>query len=100
LSRLRELYRQATEAGWIERGEAAFLNFTAAAVRSTRAAGDPVRIFVGLVRGRLWHYITLEEEARAAQAIRRAREASPTGLVIQAGASTVSVSQLLRTMAA
>lgn len=98
LSRLRELYRQATEAGWIERGEAAFLNFTAAAVRATRAPGDPVRIFVGIVRGKLWHFITQEQEARASEIIRRERERTARGHVIQGVAGRIELTSLLRTI--
>lgn len=98
LSRLRELYRQATEAGWIERGEAAFLNFTAAAVRATRAPGDPVRVFVGIVRGKFWNFITHEQEARAAEIIRRERERTGRGQVIQGPGVCIAVSQLLRTI--
>ena len=99
LSRLRELYRQATEAGWIERGEAAFLNFAAAAVRATRASGDPVRIFVSIVRNQLWHYITHEQEGRAVKIIHREREQAMRGRVIQGTVSCIELSGLLRTMA-
>ena len=78
LSRLRELFRQATEAGWLSRSEADFQNFVAAAVRATRleagsVRNDPVRVFVGIVRKRLWHHITIEQEERAREVIARAR---------------------------
>jgi hypothetical protein len=96
LSRLRELFRQATEAGWIERGEAAFLNFTSAAVRATRAPGDSVRIFVGIVRGRLWHFITQEQEARAAEIIRRNREWKTQVPLLSSGSVTIDLSGLLK----
>lgn len=62
--RLRELFEQATNAGWLERSEANLLNFAGAAVRANRAAGDSVRIFVGIVRKRLWHHISHEDEER------------------------------------
>jgi hypothetical protein len=94
LSRLRELYRQATEAGWIERSEPAFLNFAAAAARATRVAGDPVRIFVGIVRRGLWHHITQEQEERAAAVIRRERERKATPGV----AIGIDLSSLLKSM--
>jgi hypothetical protein len=99
LTRLRELYRQATEAGWIERGEAAFLNFTAAAVRATRSSGDSVRIFVSIVRGKLWHFITQEQEERAAEILRRDRERTARGSVIHGVGASIEVSSLLRGMA-
>jgi hypothetical protein len=99
LSRLRELFQQATQAGWIERGEAAFLNFTAAAVRATRASGDPVRIFVSIVRNKLWHFITHDQEVRATEIIRRERERATRGRVIQGTVSCIELSGLLRTMA-
>ncbi len=66
-SRLRELYEQATKAGWLERSEANFLNFAAAAVRANRASGDSVRIFVGIVKRKLWGHISQAEEGRARQ---------------------------------
>ncbi len=64
-ARLRELYEQATRSGWIERSDAAWLNFAAAAVRANRVAGDSVRIFVGIVRKGLWHHISTSDEDRA-----------------------------------
>lgn len=65
--RLRSLYRQAVARGWVRECQADALNFYAAAVRSRAVGnGDPVRIFVGVVRRRLWHHVTQaqEEEAR------------------------------------
>jgi hypothetical protein len=64
-SRLRELYEQAVLNGWLERSEAAWLNFAAAAVRANRVSGDCVRIFVGIVRKGLWHHISASDEDRA-----------------------------------
>lgn len=74
VSRLLALHRQAVEAGWIERGEANLHNFVAAAVRSTRVTGDSVRIFVGITRKRLWHHITVDQEAKGVQALKNFRE--------------------------
>jgi hypothetical protein len=74
LSALRELYRQATAAGWLPRSEASFLAFAAAAVRANRASGDPVRIFVAIVRRGLWHHITQADEDRARNVINRGGE--------------------------
>ena len=74
LSRLEELYQQATAANWLPDCEANLRNFVAAAVRATQVSGDAVRIFVGIVRRGLWHHITQEQEDRAAQALKRYRD--------------------------
>jgi hypothetical protein len=74
VSRLKLVYRQAVAAGWLPDCEASFQNFVAAALRANQAQGDAVRIFVSIVRRKLWHHITLEQEERARQAIRRDRE--------------------------
>jgi hypothetical protein len=70
-SAVMSLYEQATRAGWLERSEANLRNFVAAAVRATQVRGDSARIFVTIVKRRLWHHITLEQEERAVQAINR-----------------------------
>jgi hypothetical protein len=64
-SRLRDLFEQALLEGWMERSEAAWLNFAAAAVRANRVSGDSVRIFVGIIRKGLWHHISASDEDRA-----------------------------------
>jgi len=74
LSRLEDLYQQATAAKWLPDCEANLRNFVAAAVRATRVSGDAVRIFVGIVRRGLWHHITQAEEDRAAQVLKRYRD--------------------------
>ncbi len=72
LSSIRALFQQANSAGWIDTGEASFLNFVGAAVRATRIQSrDPVRVFVTIVRRKLWHHITQEQELRAREVIRR-----------------------------
>ena len=75
-SRTEALYEQAVWAGWVERSEARFLAWFAAAVRAKSAggAGNPVRIFNGIVRRGLWHHVTQAEEDRARQAIARYRD--------------------------
>jgi hypothetical protein len=73
LSRLRVLYGQATAAKWIAHSEANFRNFIAAAARATRVKGNPVKVFVGLVRKGLWHHLTSEDENRATRALNRDR---------------------------
>ncbi len=74
VGRLQELYEQAITAEWLERSEASFLNFAAAAVRANRAAGNSVRIFVGIVKKRLWHHVTGAEEDRAVASLKRYRD--------------------------
>ncbi len=70
-----ELYRQAVAIGLLADSEANRINFVAAAVRATRAPnGDKVRIFMGIVRRGLWHYITMQQEGRAVELL-KAREA-------------------------
>jgi hypothetical protein len=75
VSSVMSLYDQATAAGWLERSEANLRNFVAAAVRATQARGDSVRIFVAIVKRRLWHHITMEQEERAARAMTRRLDA-------------------------
>jgi hypothetical protein len=74
LSRLKVLYAEATAAKWLGRSEANLRNFVAAAARATRVEGDPVRIFVGIVRKALWHHLTSADEERATSALRRERD--------------------------
>ncbi|RUL87994.1 hypothetical protein [Tautonia sociabilis] len=74
LSRAEELYRQAVARGLVADTEADRLNFFSAMIRARKFREAP-RIFMGIVRRRLWHHITLaeEDEARAALARLRAR---------------------------
>lgn len=72
--RLESLYEQAAKAKWIEPCEAAALNFVAAAVRAREVGRDPVRLFVGIIRKKLWPHITQAQEDRARQALVRFRE--------------------------
>jgi hypothetical protein len=74
VSRLKALYAQAIAANWLSHSEANLRNFVAAAARATRIDGDPVRVFVGIVRGRLWHHLTIADEDRAISALKRERE--------------------------
>ena len=71
LSRLRSLYRQAVAREWIGDSESEYLNFVAASVRAVQARGDSVRIFVAIVRKRLWAHITQAEEDQARCAIKK-----------------------------
>lgn len=82
LSRLKVLYAQATAANWLGRSEANLRNFIAAAVRATRVEGDPVRIFVGIVRKALWHHLTSADEERAIAALKRERDRQTAAAVV------------------
>jgi len=73
LPRLEELYRQAIAANWLVPCDANFRNFVCAALRATRSGGRVGAIFIGIVRRRLWHHITSEQEARALGVLRRYR---------------------------
>lgn len=73
-SRVLALYEQAVRARWLVHSEANRQNFVAAAVRSVRAQGDPVRIFVTIVRRGLWHHITQDHELRAISGMKRVDE--------------------------
>jgi hypothetical protein len=75
ISTLKTLFHQAVAANWVTNAESDFQNFVAAAVRATRLRGDsirtnPVRVFVAIVRKRLWHHITQEQEERAREVIK------------------------------
>ncbi len=64
--RLRALLNQAVAKGWVKNCEADALNFFGAAIRARTATnGNPVRIFVSLVKRRLWNHITLAQETDA-----------------------------------
>jgi DNA-binding IclR family transcriptional regulator len=64
--RLHALRRQAHARGWIRDCEADTLNFFAAAVRArSTEARDPARVFVSLVRGRRWGFVTQAHEHEA-----------------------------------
>ncbi len=66
IRRLLELYRQATTMGLAHRSEAARLDFVAAAERAlAKGTGNQVGFFVQLVRQRLWHHLTHDDEDRA-----------------------------------
>jgi hypothetical protein len=76
-SRTENLYRQAVARGWIKHSENQALNWVAAAVRAKSVPGDPVKIFVGIVRKQFWRFITQGQEDRARAAIVRYRETNP-----------------------
>lgn len=76
-SRTEALYWQAVRRKVICHTEGNVLNWLGAAVRARSVAGDPVRIFLGIVKGRLWGHITQAQEERARRALARYREENP-----------------------
>ena len=81
------LYAEATAAKWLSRSEANLRNFVAAAARATRVEGDPVRIFVGIVRKALWHHLSSADEERAISALKREQDRlTGTGVEIEGSA--------------
>jgi len=72
ISRMGELYRQACRARIIKHSEANRLNFFAAAIRARDVEeGSPPRVFMGIIRSKLWHHITGEQEDRALTALKK-----------------------------
>ena len=93
--RLRSLHRQAVARRWLRDCEADTLNFFAAAARARTVPGDdPVRVFVGIVRRRLWHHITQSQES-AARAMLNNTHFSRPGPVSGREANPLSVGALL-----
>lgn len=85
LARIRDLdtlFRQAQAVGLVQGSEADALNFVGAAVRARRVPGDPTRVFMGIVRRRLWHHVDAAQEERARLAIAKYRLVSPEGFRI------------------
>src|SRR5207247_2658020 len=75
LGRCEVLYWQAVEAGIVVHSECSALNFLAAAVRARSIEqGDPARVFMAIIRRKLWSYITSEQEDVAHAALSRIRQ--------------------------
>jgi hypothetical protein len=84
MPRLAELYRQAIAARWLSPGEANLKNFVCAALRANRVSSSPVRVFVGIVKKKLWHHVTQEQENRALQVLKRFRNRNPEAFGVEA----------------
>ena len=67
--RLLDLYDQAVARGWVTASERDRLRFVAAAEHA-RVIGtrNPCGLFVRLVRGGLWHFVTQDDEEAASVA--------------------------------
>jgi hypothetical protein len=77
--RLHELYKQALIQKWLLHSESMVLNWISAAVHARSAKdGDPVRIFVTIVKKKLWHHITNHDEDIARAALNRFRDGDPS----------------------
>lgn len=71
------LFEDAVGKGMLADTESNRLNWVAAAVRASMVkARDPIRVFMGIVRRKLWHHITHEEEDRARKVLRKLQEKS------------------------
>jgi hypothetical protein len=78
LDTLDELYRQAVRARILDGTESEVLNFVGAAVRAiTSEVRAPERVFMGIVRRRLWGHVTQAQEARARAGLTRFRSSRP-----------------------
>jgi hypothetical protein len=86
MPRLAELYRQAIAAKWLSPGEANLRNFLCAALRANRVSATPVRVFVGIVKKKLWHHVTQEQENRALHVLKRFRDRNPQAFSLEAKA--------------
>ena len=65
LRRLECLFQQAILRNWVRNCEADRLKFFSAAVRARSTGAAAARIFAGIVRGKLWHFVTMEQEDTA-----------------------------------
>lgn len=73
-SRCERLFEKACDAGWLKRCEASKLNWIAAAIRAKEVGkkdpnSDAVKVFLGIVKRKLWGNINRSHEERAKQAI-------------------------------
>lgn len=76
--RTETLYFQAIKKGLIDSSEATAVNFLAAAVRARSVeVGDSVKVFMGIIRKKLWKNITMADEDRALLALRKYRVENP-----------------------
>ncbi len=77
MPRLEALYRQAVVRKWLPDCEASIKNFVGAATRAMQVEGNPVKIFVGIVKKGLWRNITQAQEDISLQTLKRYRVQNP-----------------------
>mgnify|MGYP003374113819 CR=1 FL=1 len=75
--RVETLYFEAVERGLVKGSENDALNFLAAAIRAREAGETAPKIFIGIVKKRLWMNITQVQEDQARKAIMKYREEEP-----------------------
>lgn len=75
-SRNETLYWQARQKGLISASEADILNWIATSIRA-RNMHNPAKIFMGIVKKKLWHHITNAQEDEARAALNRRRRNFP-----------------------
>lgn len=75
-SRNESLYWQAKARGLISGSEADILNWISASIRA-RETENPGRIFMGIIKKKLFHHITQAQEDQARKALNRRRETDP-----------------------
>jgi len=75
-SRNQELFFQAQARGLISGSEADILNWIASAVRA-RETENPCRIFMGILKKKLFHHITQAQEDYALQILKKKRAKNP-----------------------
>jgi hypothetical protein len=78
LPRLEELYWQAEAMGLFKHSESQVLNFLALVVRAKAVnPGNPVRVFMALLRRNHWHFVTQGHEDQARTKLNRYRRKYP-----------------------
>lgn len=76
-SRIERLYFEAVKKRWFAPSESMALNFLAAAVKAREVGEDPPRLFVSLVKRKLWDHINQAQEDQAHAALVKFREKDP-----------------------
>ena len=78
IRRCEGLYQQACKVGLVQPSEASVLNFVAAAIRARSVDGEPPRVFMGILKKKLWHHITQADEDKAVGVLKKFREFDPS----------------------
>ena len=53
------------------------INLISAAARAARVGGEPPKVFMGIIRRKLWNHIAQADEDRALTALRKYRANNP-----------------------
>ena len=72
--RCETLYQQACKVGLVQPSEASALNFVAAAIRARSIDGEAPKVFMGIIKKKLWHHITQAQEQKAISVMKKFRE--------------------------